>query len=189
MKKPLKLNLGAGENRIEGYISIDNEKSTKPDLLHDFIKQPLPYKSKTVDEVIFFHCIEHISKRFHKLILHEVQRVLKPGGVLLVSYPEFAVCVQHWLDNYRGMRKFWEATVYGRQLFPSDFHVCAMDTLEFTLFLKECGFNDIRATTEATEKHNTVIRAVAGTRFKNYEQLCKEGQETTRVVKTKRIRS
>ena len=44
---------------------------------------------------------------------------------------------QFWLDNKYGDRDFWEATIYGRQLFPADFHVCAIDSTDFKSSIKK----------------------------------------------------
>src|ERR1700685_3625005 len=94
-KQPLKkirLNLGCGSQVIAGYIGIDCEKSAKPDVLLDFTKVPLPYKDCSVEEIVMFHTIEHIPKKFHRFIFQECFRVLKKGGQFLLSYPDFWIC-------------------------------------------------------------------------------------------------
>ena len=35
VKKPLKLNLGCGSNKLLDYVNIDGEASCKPDVLHN----------------------------------------------------------------------------------------------------------------------------------------------------------
>lgn len=181
-KRLIRLNLGCGANKIPSYINIDVEKSVNPDRVCDFVKEPLPFKTGAVDEVVMFHTIEHIEKRKHRRIFLEINRVLKRGGVMLMSYPEFTKCAENFITNYKGMRSFWEATVFGRQLFPADFHVCAMYTPELLMTLKECGFENVEASSEAVEKHNTVVRAIKTQPFKNYEALCADDMKRTKVV-------
>src|SRR5216683_2682763 len=113
----IRLNLGAGSSRIPGYLSVDVESSVKPDVVCNFTKDRLPYKDNEIQEILFFHTIEHIERKYHKFIFSEI--------------------VQNWLDNKNGQREFWEHTVYGLQRYPSDFHVVAMHTPHFKLLLEE----------------------------------------------------
>src|SRR5712672_3374648 len=120
-----KLNLGAGKSSLPGYISLDVEASTRPNRVCDFTKERLPFDINTLNEVVLFHTIEHIEKKYHRFVLSEIHRVLKPDGVAIISYPEFGRCAQNWINNHRGQRDFWEHTIYGLQRYSSDFHVCA----------------------------------------------------------------
>lgn len=185
MSSFLRLNLGCGTSKIDGYINIDVEKSCKPDLVHDFVKNGLPYKDSTAGEIVLSHTIEHISKRFHKQILSEIYRVLYTGGRLIISYPEFLKCVNNWKSNHKGQKEFWEATLYGRQLYPSDTHVCIMHTPDFKLVLNECGFKNLTIKEEPNESFNTVISAVKGPKFIPYEELLKRYMTSIRVKKVK----
>jgi len=167
----IRLNLGAGSSRIPGYLSVDVESSVKPDVVCNFTKDRLPYKDNEVQEILFFHTIEHIERKYHKFILSEIHRVLRSDGILLISYPEFSEIVQNWLDNKNGQREFWEHTVYGLQRYPSDFHVVAMHTPHFKLLLEELGFRNVGITVEPQETYNTIIKAWKGIPFVNYEKL------------------
>lgn len=181
----LKLNLGSGPNKMDGYINIDIEESCNPDLRLDFVNQPLPYKDGEVNEVIFFHCIEHIRKIYHEPLLGEIWRVLEDGGVFYVSYPEFSVCYKNWQNDYKGQRQFWEATMFGRQLFPSDYHVCAMHTTDFLPLLKKVGFDRINVMPEHQEPWNTVIMCFKGEKPAGYEDIIKMDMENTKIVRRK----
>lgn len=173
----LKLNLGCGANKIKGYVNIDVEDSVKPDLKHDFTKAPLPYEDGTVDEVIMFHTIEHISKRFHNAILGEVWRVLKKGAKFYCSFPEFIKCVENWKTNAGGAREFWEATIYGRQDYPSDYHVCIMDSAHFKILLESHSFEEVGICAEPTQPFNSVVYCIKGEKLPTYEQLIKRDME------------
>ncbi len=180
-KQPLKLNLGCGSNKIDGFVNIDTELSCKPDLVHNFVCNRLPYKDNTVDEIICFHTIEHIQKRFHKQVLNEIWRVLKPSGNFVISYPEFIRCVDNWRRNYKGKREFWEATIFGRQLYESDFHVCIMYTPIFVSLLKDCGFSSIEWKEEPQQAHNTVVYALKGERLPGYEDLIRADMSRLKI--------
>lgn len=181
--KEIRLNLGSGSNRIEGFINVDVEPSVKPDVLCDFVNKQLPYKAASVTEVVLFHTIEHLPKRLHKRVLAEIWRVLKPGGSLLISYPEFTECVRRWKTNYAGKKDFWEKTIYGRQLYPSDFHVALMHTPDFVDFLRDQGFRAIKSSREPLERHNTVVSCVKGLRPPNYVDLIRDQMDRFELKK------
>lgn len=182
-ENPLKLNIGCGSNKLEGYVNIDCEYSTKPDLLLDILKDKLPYDDSTVDEIVLFHTIEHIQKRYHNGILKELHRVLKPGNFqLYITFPEFTNCYYNWKTNYGGQKEFWEATIYGRQLFQSDYHVCIMDTNEFKEVLTRNGFINIVSAPEQLEPHNTMMCAYKGELPMNYEDLVREDMDRFQLV-------
>ena len=154
----MKLNLGCGLNKLEGYINIDIDEKLNPDVVHDF-KTSLPYPAASVDKVVMFHTIEHIEKKFHRGILINIRRVLKEDGELIISYPEFGKVAQYWLDNHKGLREFWEATIYGRQASPSDYHVSAMDSKEFKHLVITSGFQVTKCVPEPDQDFNTVLKA------------------------------
>lgn len=178
----MKLNLGCGDNKIPGYINIDGERKVKPDVVLDFRLKPLPYKDNSAEEVLLFHCIEHIQKLLHHKVLLEVQRVLKPDGLFYISYPDFWECAQRWKNNTGGQRRFWEATLYGRQLYKGDYHVCAMDRDELTALLYECGFKNVMNFPEPGQEFNTVTIAMKDKKgpVPTYETIA--GQDTKNMV-------
>ncbi len=174
----IKLNLGSGSNKIEGCINIDAESSCNPDLVVDFLKGPLPYEDDSIDEVYLFHTIEHIQKRFHGLVLNQIHRVLKSEGRLLVSFPEFRKCYKNWEINKGGQKQFWEATIFGRQLYPSDHHVCIMDGVDFHNVMNEIGFKNVTIRPEPEpNEFNTIVCGFKGLKMRKYEDVLKEDIE------------
>lgn len=182
-QKKIKLNLGCGSNKIKGFINIDTEPDCKPDLVLDIINKSLPYKDDTVDEILFFHCIEHIRKPLHRRVLMEMNRVLKPDADLYISYPNFWECAKRWKSNANGQRTFWEATLYGRQLYPADYHVCAIDPDELILLLYECGFKNAISYPEPKESYNTVTTALKNAKgpVPTYETVVARDMQNMRV--------
>jgi len=75
----LKLNLGCGFRHLDGYVNIDNRQKCSPDMLWDVING-LPYPDNSVDEVMAVDFLEHIPTAFVPAVIHEIWRVLKPGG-------------------------------------------------------------------------------------------------------------
>src|ERR1039458_491746 len=159
------LNLGCGRRKMPSKddfecINLDMEPSMEPDIVADFTQQ-LPFEEDEFDEVYLFHTLEHIAKKLHPCVFFAIRRVLKTDGVLYLSYPEFSIICKNWLENHKGQREFWEKTIFGRQLYPSDFHVCAVDSVELTLLLEDSGFREIAYKAEALLPYNMILKAVA----------------------------
>lgn len=157
MKEELKLNIGCGEMKLEGYTNVDLEETSKPDLVHDIRKGPLPFADGTVDHIQMFHSIEHIEMKFWNLILSDFHRVLKDDGTLFLAYPEFEKCSQYFLENHLGLRDLFRATLYGRQLYPGDYHVVPMVTPELIGILRHLGFHNFKSGPDPDEDWNSIV--------------------------------
>lgn len=82
----LKLNLGCGKKKLDGYINIDNRKEVEPDLCLDVTKGLYQwpnglFEANSVDEVNADDFLEHIHQDSVIFVIEEIYRVLKPGGV------------------------------------------------------------------------------------------------------------
>ncbi|MFA5830725.1 MAG: methyltransferase domain-containing protein [Candidatus Paceibacterota bacterium] len=85
---PKKLNLGSGEHRKPGYINVDWQELTKPDVVHNLNVLPYPFSENTFDFVEAFHVLEHLDKPF--LVMKELHRITKPGGTVTIKVPHFS---------------------------------------------------------------------------------------------------
>lgn len=155
------LNLGCGDNLIRlddiEVINVDANPEFKPDVVCNITVDRLKLEDKTVDTIWIFHMIEHITKTNRPNVLLECNRVLKTGGNLILTYPEFSECSKRFLDNTNGNREFWEATLYGRQAHGFDFHVVPMHTPTFKHELIDYGFKVGNIKSELEEEYNTII--------------------------------
>ncbi len=166
----MKLNIGAGSTVLEGYKSVDINPESKPDILCNIVTG-IPVDAESVERILFLHTIEHIQKRFHPDIFREFHRILKSDGILVIAYPEFEAVCRNWLENKHGKKMFWEATMFGCQRSPADFHVCAMVTDELKDLLEEVGFKTVEVRSEVGEPYNTIVECSKTSPLPNYEQL------------------
>lgn len=80
----IRLNLGCGGDRREGYINIDYLPKTKPDIIAD-LDQYLPWQDNSIDEILCINILEHLKNPVQFLI--ECHRILKPGAKLIFRVP------------------------------------------------------------------------------------------------------
>jgi len=78
----MRLNLGANDRRVEGFISVD--VCPPADQIAD-LTQAWPWADSTVDEVLAFDVLEHLPSKRHSM--NELWRVLKPGGRATIEVP------------------------------------------------------------------------------------------------------
>lgn len=83
---PIRLNLGCGFRKIDGYTNVDCRELCKPDQLWDII-DGIPYDSSSVDEIIANDFMEHIPTDKVPFVMKEIHRVLKPTGFFIFSIP------------------------------------------------------------------------------------------------------
>lgn len=173
--KLLKLNIGCGEHKLKGCVNIDREKKVKPDLILDVRKQKFPYEAESVKEIYWMHCIEHVETKYWPRIFTEFWRVLHRTGKLYLAYPEFSVCAKNLLEgNTTQPKAFWIATLYGRQLYPGDYHVTPIFTKDLIRFLFDYGFDNIKHKPEVEDPYNTFLIARKGIPSPSREEILKK---------------
>jgi len=87
--KKIIVNIGCGKTRIPGSIGVDRIKiDNYVDIVHDLDIIPYPFKSNSVDEIHFYHVLEHLHYPIKKL--EELHRILKPSGILHMRVPHFS---------------------------------------------------------------------------------------------------
>ena len=86
-KKLYKLNLGCGNNKLDGYINVD--KYGEPDLKFDLEKFPWPWKDNSIEEIVMHHVLEHLgakTKTYLKII-QELYRICTANALIKISVP------------------------------------------------------------------------------------------------------
>jgi predicted SAM-dependent methyltransferase len=98
-KGPIMLNVGCGTDYKEGWVNIDNNSDNnieKLDLNWD-LRNSLPYKKNSVDFIFNEHLIEHLTVEEAKVVVKDLIRVLKKGGVLRIATPNLKEVVDQYL--------------------------------------------------------------------------------------------
>jgi len=95
---PMKLNLGSGQNRKDGYVNIDKYPTFAPDLVWDLEQTPWPFEAGSVEAISACHVLEHLgaTPEVFLAVMKELHRVLAPGGKVEIRVPH------HQSDGFWG---------------------------------------------------------------------------------------
>ena len=114
----MRLHLGCGTKKLEGWINIDSVPECKPDLVHD-ITTPLPYDDQSAEELLAEDLLEHFDKYVRYLVFYEWTRVLKVGGKIILQVPDFKTILLRYFkfgyDNFVDFifgENLWESKIY-----------------------------------------------------------------------------
>ena len=140
----IRLNLGAGDCPLPGYVNIDiGYVSFAAGLLEKMPggAYPLSYASESVDEIRASHLLEHFPHRQTLDVLREWARALKPGGWLKIAVPDFHKIAEEYL---RGDDRMTLGYVMGGQVNEDDFHKTIFDRQMLEADMIEVGLTDIQ---------------------------------------------
>jgi len=96
MQDPVRLHLGSGRTRIDGFINIDQIPGS--DLCLDLNRDRLPFADDSADCVFAFHALEHLDN--YLFALGEIWRVLRHGARLLISVPYVTLSEYNLVNPY-----------------------------------------------------------------------------------------
>ena len=121
----LKLHLGCGPEKFEGWTNIDFEERYKPDILAD--ARELPFEDNVADEIYASHLLEHFDHR--EPVLEEWHRVLKIGGNITLVVPDLVGTWYSWKAGFSWGKEganridlaYMNATVFGAKILNETF--------------------------------------------------------------------
>lgn len=162
MKTLRKLNLGCGIDLQPGFINIDlydlkdlKEKKgalCKAKVRGKYIKsdvRKLPFKDNYADYIIASEILEHIPLKDLNNTLREWVRVLKKGGRMVITVPDFDEVCREWLAEPYDPERYGEMAqvIYGNQITPGEFHTAPLTVAFFQNSLGKMGLKSGKITT------------------------------------------
>ena len=107
----MKLHLGCGKRYIPGFTHIDQVKFPHVDFVQDIRSLP-DIEDESASLIYACQVIEYFDREELPAVLTEWRRVLRPGGILRLSVPDFEVMSR----LYRaGLKLEWFlGTLYGK---------------------------------------------------------------------------
>jgi predicted SAM-dependent methyltransferase len=136
------VHLGCGGINDPRFVNVDAMPWPHVHHVGDVEKLPM-LSSDSADLIYVSHCLEHISFIRVPEVLQEWRRVLKPGGWLRISVPDFDFILKVYDDNQRSINSI-EQTLLGGQDYPFNFHKSAYNRERLESLLKAFGFDGVR---------------------------------------------
>lgn len=85
----MRLNLGCGSKKLEGWINVDKFATSATDQVLDLEVFPWPWPDDSVDEVLMAHVLEHLGAQtsVYLEIIKELYRVCRDGAKIKIAVP------------------------------------------------------------------------------------------------------
>lgn len=83
-----KLNMGSGDEYMEGFVNLDNNSQHKVDVLHDLNKFPYPFKDNSFEFIYASNILEHLDDV--PAVMKELCRIAKPNAQIEVQVPHWS---------------------------------------------------------------------------------------------------
>lgn len=91
----MKLNIGGGYVKCDGFLNVDHDPLTNPDIVMNLNEDKFPLEDNVVTEIKAHHILEHIGDGFLNL-MKEIYRVCADGAVIDIRVPH------HRHENFFG---------------------------------------------------------------------------------------
>jgi len=138
----VKLNLGCGYVRLEGWVNVDSDPACRPDRVaqaHD-----LPFDAGSAEEIKALQLVEHLGFFKTRYFLSECWRVLAPGGRLTLETPDIETAFSTFLGGDRAVKEAALGWIYGAETAGMNHLYCFPKELLAEL-LADAGF-EVRET-------------------------------------------
>jgi predicted SAM-dependent methyltransferase len=136
------IHLGCGPVNHPKFINID--AITAPHIHYVRQIDDLSiFKDSTVDLIYASHCLEHFSHRKIAQVLEEWYRVLKSGGILRLSVPDFDLLLDIYNDSGKDINGIINFLM-GGQNYEYNFHKTVFTKPSLCSILKSVGFHEMR---------------------------------------------
>ena len=73
----------------------------RPNLMNHSLDQPLSLPDESFDAIYGFHVMEHMNPTANERFIHDVYRLLKPGGIYRASTPNLEFLATEYLQRLR----------------------------------------------------------------------------------------
>lgn len=140
----MRLNLGGmGEGfmdgRIKGFLTVDLREGAD---IRANVSELSMFGDKTVEEIYSSNVLEHFPHNKTLYVLEEWHRILKPGGKLWLSVPDFDACVKLYLKE--GLCKWAQYLIWGDQKHELNYHYINFTFANLAKLLVDAGFEDVK---------------------------------------------
>lgn len=148
-----KLHLGCGTKRIEGFTNVDIRELPNVDLVDDIVELNT-VELDSVDLIYACHVLEHFGRHEYMDVLRRWYQVIKEGGTLRLSVPDFGEVVKHY-NEHQDISKLM-GFLYGGQTYEQNYHYCTWDFNSLQKDLESVGFSDVKRYNWRETEHSDI---------------------------------
>jgi predicted SAM-dependent methyltransferase len=138
------LHIGCGEIDAPGFINIDARSYPHVHIVAKNLSRLSMIPDEVADLVYMCHVLEHVSHRTVTGTLREMSRVLKRGGILRISVPDFDFMIALYRASGNEVAAI-EQPLMGGQDYSFNFHHAVFNRTHLQRLLLASGFNPVRA--------------------------------------------
>ena len=106
MKDGIKINLGSGHWKLEGWVNVDIDFDSDPDVCAN-LAGGLPFTSGIAQLMHTEDFIDQLELEEAAEFLRECHRILAPGGVLRVLTPDMRKLADMYLNDPEQLKSMW----------------------------------------------------------------------------------
>lgn len=137
----MKLNLGCGKKKIDGFINVDIRELSTADVVDD-ISKLTSFEENSIELIYASHVLEHFDRNNYKKVLQRWYELLKVGGILKISVPNFEEIVEQYNKNKNLLELI--GLLYGGQTYKENYHHYCWDFKTLRQDLIDIGFKDVQ---------------------------------------------
>jgi predicted SAM-dependent methyltransferase len=136
------IHLGCGDIASPEFINVDARPAPHVHYVRDVTDLSV-FPDNHADLIYACHVLEHVRHTAVKQTLWEWRRVLKPGGVLRLSVPDFDKIVHIYESCSRDLESILRPLMGGQE-YPYNIHYCVFNRRYLSDKLKDASFVEIR---------------------------------------------
>lgn len=91
------LSIGCGKDVKPGWVRLDCDPESHPDILATIPPLPRPVLERRWDQIEAIHFIASLWAWEAREVLCQLWQVLEPGGKLILETPDIVFCMKHYL--------------------------------------------------------------------------------------------
>jgi predicted SAM-dependent methyltransferase len=137
------LHIGCGPIQSPEFINVDAAPFAHVHIVSDDIGHLSDFATGTVDLVYMCHILEHFKKPVLKQVLIEMHRILKAGGILRLSVPDFDRLLEVYAEADRDADAI-SLQLMGGQDSPYNIHYSIFTQRSMSALLRQAGFVEVQ---------------------------------------------
>lgn len=147
------VHIGCGTTNGPEFINVDARPLAHVHVVTDDITSLRDFAADSVDLVYMCHILEHIKADDLKHVLSELKRVLKVGGVLRLSVPDFDRLVEVYNASGKDINTIAKQLM-GGQDHEYNIHYSVFNHRRLSELLKEVGFREVVSWDPENREHH-----------------------------------